>query len=97
MANRKRKNSTTLRNIERTVGANRVNGAGRYGSGGGGRYIAERDANGRATNSGRRNNRLGNREGKRQDIRSAFLGSDFDAYAQRHGLTMGVGKVAAKG
>lgn len=67
-----RRQTTAQRNIARAVNAQRYNGGGRWGSGGGGYYIAERDANGRATNSGNRNNRLGTREQKRADIRAAF-------------------------
>ena len=63
--------TTTQRNIARTVSAQRYNGAGRYGSGGGGRYVGER-LNGTPTNSGRRNNQLGTREQKRADLRYVF-------------------------
>jgi len=63
--------TTTQRNIARAVGAQRYNGGGRYGSGGGGRYVGER-RNGTATNSGRRNSQLGTREQKRADLRYAF-------------------------
>ena len=93
----RRQSSTTQSNIRRAVTAQRYNGAGRWGTGGGGRYVAERNANGRATNSGRRNARLGNRDMRRNDLRSTFLSNDFNAYAQRHGIAMGVGRVAAKG
>ena len=64
--------TTLQRNIGRTVDAQRYNGAGRYGSGGGGRYVGERGENGRPTNSGRRNTQLGTREQKRADLRAAF-------------------------
>ena len=65
-----KKQTTTQKNIARAVSVQRYNGGGRYGSGGGGRYVGER-VNGRATNSGLRNNQLGTREQKRSDIRAA--------------------------
>ena len=69
--------TTSQRRIARTVGANRHNGAGRYGNANGGRYVAERDSNGRATNSGRRNNTFGSREQRRADLRAAFADAKF--------------------
>ncbi len=71
-----RRQTTMQANIGRITNAQRYNGGGKYGSGGGGRYIGERN-NGRATNSGRRNTTLGNRDQKRADLRAAFADSKF--------------------
>lgn len=69
--------TTTQKRIRRTVNGQRYNGAGNYGSTAGGRYVSERDSNGRATNSGNRNRTLGTREQRRADLRAAFADAKF--------------------
>ncbi len=69
--------TTTQKRIARAVGAQRYNGAGKYGSTGGGRYVAERGSNGRATNSGKRNKTFGTRDQRRADLRAAFSDEKF--------------------